>query len=149
MKNQGVEWSDAIHFATGSGGDGDDSSRPPPIFVEALSDLKEGDVVARIPKQSCLTVRTSAASELIEEAELGGNLGLCVALMYEKILDAESMWFEYLQAMPASEPIPLLWSLSEIDSLLAGTELHKVSPFVELTPLIRLKSQCSLNEQPP
>ncbi|KAL1557757.1 ribosomal lysine N-methyltransferase 4-like [Salvia divinorum] len=124
MKDQGVEWSDALLFATESGC-ADDSSQSPPISVEALSDLKEGDVVAKIPKQSCLTVATSAASELIEEAELGGNLGLCFALMYEKILGAESKWFEYLQILPPSEPIPLLWSLSEIDSLLAGTELHK------------------------
>ncbi|XP_047976884.1 ribosomal lysine N-methyltransferase 4-like [Salvia hispanica] len=121
MKEQGVEWSDALLFATESGC-ADDS---PPISVEALSDLKEGDVVAKIPKQSCLTVATSAASELIEEAELGGNLGLCFALMYEKILDADSKWFEYLQILPNFEPIPLLWSISEIDSLLAGTELHK------------------------
>ncbi|XP_057803716.1 uncharacterized protein LOC131019049 [Salvia miltiorrhiza] len=120
MKDQGIEWSDALLFATAT-----DSSQSPPISVEALSDLKEGDVVAKIPKHSCLTVRTSAASELIEEAELGGNLGLCFALMYEKILGAESKWFEYLKMLPTFEPIPLLWSLSEIDSLLAGTELHK------------------------
>ncbi|KAG5609693.1 hypothetical protein H5410_020974, partial [Solanum commersonii] len=30
-----------------------------------------------------------------------------------------------LELIPYSEPIPLLWSLSQIDSLLAGTELHK------------------------
>ncbi|KAH6766917.1 hypothetical protein C2S52_017900 [Perilla frutescens var. hirtella] len=126
MKYQGIEWSDALLFATESSvGAEDDSSSSPPVSVKALCDLKEGDVVARIPKQSCLTVKTSAASELIEEAELGGNLGLAAAIMYEKSLGSESKWFEYLQMLPAFEPIPLLWSLPEIDSLLAGTELHK------------------------
>lgn len=124
MKYHGIEWSDALLFSTENGA-ADDSSKSPPVSVKALCDLKEGDVVARIPKQSCLTVKTSAASQLIEEAELGGNLGICVALMYEKSLGTESKWFEYLEMLPAFEPIPLLWSLPEINSLLAGTELHE------------------------
>ncbi|KAL0303598.1 UNVERIFIED_CONTAM: hypothetical protein Sradi_6227900 [Sesamum radiatum] len=125
MKYQGIECSNALLLSAENGG-ADDSSRSLSISVKALCDLKEGDVVATIPKQSCLTVRTSAASSLVEEAQLGGNLGLVVALMYEKSLGPQSKWFQYLQILPPFEPIPLLWSLSEIDSLLAGTELHKL-----------------------
>ncbi|KAL2227690.1 N-lysine methyltransferase setd6 isoform X1 [Sesamum indicum] len=125
MKYNGIECSDAL-LLSAENGDTDDSSRALSISVKALCDLKEGDVVATIPKQSCLTVRTSAASSLVEEAELDGNLGLVVALMYEKSLGPQSKWFQYLQILPSFEPIPLLWSLSEIDSLLTGTELHKI-----------------------
>ncbi|KAL6552644.1 hypothetical protein OROHE_008008 [Orobanche hederae] len=125
MKHHGVECSDALLISTESIGV-DDSTRSPSISVKALWDLKEGDVVAVIPKQSCLTVRTSAARHVIEEAQLGGYLGLAVGVMYEKSLGPQSKWFEYLQILPPSEPIPLLWSLPEIDSLLSGSELHKI-----------------------
>ncbi|KAL0322131.1 UNVERIFIED_CONTAM: Ribosomal lysine N-methyltransferase 3 [Sesamum calycinum] len=125
MKHHGIECSDALLLSAENG----DSSRSLSISVKALCDLKVGDIVATIPKQSCLTVRTSAASSLVEEAQLGGNLGLVVALMYEKSLGPQSKWFQYLQILPPFEPIPLLWSLSEIDSLLTGTELHKVDEY--------------------
>ncbi|KAL3649682.1 hypothetical protein CASFOL_006085 [Castilleja foliolosa] len=124
MKFHGIECSDALLISTGNRSD-DDSSRPLSISVTALGDLKEGDVVSTIPKQSCLTVKTSAACHLIEEVQLGGYLGLAVAIMYEKSIGHQSKWFEYLQILPPFEPIPLLWSLPEIDSLLSGTELHK------------------------
>ncbi|KAK6135922.1 hypothetical protein DH2020_030340 [Rehmannia glutinosa] len=124
MKFHGIECSDALLISTENSG-ADDLS----ISVKALCDLKEGDVVATIPKQSCLTVKTSAASHLIEEAQLGGYLGLAVALVYEKSLGPQSKWFQYLQILPPFEPIPLLWSLPEIDSLLSGTELHKIDEY--------------------
>ncbi|KAI3458848.1 hypothetical protein Pfo_015511 [Paulownia fortunei] len=125
MKYHGIECSNALLLST-ENEDTDDSSRSLSISVKALCDLNEGDVVATIPKQSYLTVKTSAASHLIEEAQLGGYLGLSVALMYEKSLGSQSKWFQYLQILPPFEPIPLLWSLPEIDSLLSGTELHKI-----------------------
>ncbi|GFP89204.1 n-lysine methyltransferase setd6 [Phtheirospermum japonicum] len=125
MKFHGIEYSDALLISTGNSGD-DDSSRSLSISVTALCDLKEDDVVSTIPKQSCLTVKTSAAGHLIEEAQLGGYLGLAVAIMYEKSIGPQSKWFEYLQILPPFEPIPLLWSLPQIDALLSGTELHKI-----------------------
>lgn len=63
---------------------------------------------------------------MIEEAGLDGALGLAVAIMFERSLGPDSPWFHYLQLLPSSEPIPLLWSSQEIDTLLMGTELHKV-----------------------
>ncbi|KAJ8539955.1 hypothetical protein K7X08_026344 [Anisodus acutangulus] len=116
MKWQGVECSDALEVV----------AKTNSFWVRALCDLDDGDVVASIPKKSCLTVKTSGAQKMIEEAELEGILGLAVAVMYERSLGPLSPWFGYLQLLPSSEPIPLVWSLSEIDSLLAGTELHKI-----------------------
>nr|XP_016444687.1 PREDICTED: N-lysine methyltransferase setd6-like isoform X2 [Nicotiana tabacum] len=118
MKSLGVDCSDALDLVV--------TANSSEVSVRALCDLHEGDVVARIPKDSCLTIKTSGARQIIEEAELDGYLGLAVAVMYERSLGPLSPWFGYLQLLPYSEPIPLLWSLSEIHSLLAGTELHKI-----------------------
>lgn len=95
------------------------------ICVKSNCDLKEGDLVATIPKQACLTTRASGAAAMIEAARLDGCFGLCVAVMYERSLGSESPWAGYLQILPFSEPLPLLWTLDEVDSLLRGTELHQ------------------------
>ncbi|XP_020701364.1 N-lysine methyltransferase setd6 isoform X2 [Dendrobium catenatum] len=117
MKSQGFVYSDALEFV-----DSIDSG----ISVRALCDLKEGDLVATIPKSSCLTIRTSGISSVIEDAGLGGFLGLAMALMYERSLGAASPWEGYLQLLPERECVPLVWSLEEVDTLLVGTELHKI-----------------------
>ncbi|XP_060185104.1 ribosomal lysine N-methyltransferase 3 isoform X1 [Lycium barbarum] len=118
MKTQGIDCSNALDLVI--------TTNSASVSVIALCDLNEGDLVASIPKESCLTVKTSGAREMIEQAELEGILGLAVAVMYERSLGPLSPWFGYLQLLPYSEPIPLLWSVSEIDSLLVGTELHKI-----------------------
>lgn len=116
MKSQGFEWSDSLEFI---------DSPENVISVKASSDLKEGDVVAKIPKRGCLTIKTSGAREIIESSEMDGCLGLAMAIMYEKSLGEESPWAGYLQLLPDQECIPLVWTLDEVDSLLIGTELHK------------------------
>lgn len=119
MTTQEIQCSDALQFT---------DSRDDGIAVKALCDLREGDVVANIPKLACLTVKTSSACSIIEEAGLGGYLGLSVALMYERSLGENSNWAGYLQLLPDKECLPLLWSLEDVDQFLCGTELHKVSP---------------------
>ncbi|MBA0726147.1 hypothetical protein Golax_001995 [Gossypium laxum] len=116
MKSQGIQCSDTLDFI---------DCPQQGISVGALSDLHEGDVVAKIPKTACLTIKTSGAREMIESAGLDGHLGLSVALMYEKSLAQDSPWAGYLQLLPPQECLPLVWTLGEIDSLLSGTELHK------------------------
>ncbi|KAH0451273.1 hypothetical protein IEQ34_018572 [Dendrobium chrysotoxum] len=117
MKSHGFVYSDALEFV-----DSIDSG----FSVRALCDLKEGDLVATIPKSSCLTIRTSGISSVIDDAGLGGFLGLAMALMYERSLGAASPWEGYLQLLPERECVPLVWSLEEVDKLLVGTELHKI-----------------------
>ncbi|XP_020575751.1 ribosomal lysine N-methyltransferase 3 isoform X2 [Phalaenopsis equestris] len=117
MKSHGIAYSDALEFV---------DSMDDGISVRALCDLKEGDLVASIPKISCLTIRTSGISSLLEECGLCGFLGLSIALMYEKSLGSASPWEGYLQLLPERECIPLVWSLEEVDKLLVGTELHKI-----------------------
>ena len=131
MRSQGIDFSDALQFT-------DDGEA---ISVRALCDLKVGDMVARIPKITCHTVKTSGARELIESAGLGGSLGLSVAVMYERSLGQSSPWAPYLHLLRPHESLPLLWSLHEVDSLLCGTELHKVGH--HHPPLFLLLITCS------
>ncbi|XP_068648406.1 uncharacterized protein [Aristolochia californica] len=116
MRSQEIDCSDTLAFKEDDQG----------ILVQAVCDLKEGDLVATIPKQACLTIKTSVAKELIEETGLDGSLGLSLALMFEGSLGQESAWYGYLQVLPDRECIPLVWSLEEVDALLMGTELHKI-----------------------
>ena len=119
MKCQSIEYSDALDFII--------QQEDQQVWVKALCDLHEGDLIATIPKHSCLTVKSSAACRLIDDFCLEGYMALSVALMYEKSLGQNSPWFGYLQLLPDCNPdVPLLWSLDEIDHLLFGTELHKV-----------------------
>ncbi|TYH20303.1 hypothetical protein ES288_A05G420200v1 [Gossypium darwinii] len=120
MKSQGIQCSDTLDFM---------DCPQQGISVRALSDLHEGDVVAKIPKTACLTIKTSGAREMIESAGLDGHLGLSVALMYEKSLAQDSPWAGYLQLLPPQECLPLVWTLGEVDSLLSGTELHKIDEY--------------------
>ncbi|KAF8411995.1 hypothetical protein HHK36_004554 [Tetracentron sinense] len=116
MRSQGIECSDALQLT-----DGADEG----IAVKAVCNLMEGDLVATIPKRACLTIKTSAAREIIEAAGLEGYLGLSVALMYEKSLGEESLWAGYLQLLPERECLPFVWTLDQVDTLLSGTELQK------------------------
>ncbi|GLJ16984.1 hypothetical protein SUGI_0293720 [Cryptomeria japonica] len=120
MKSNGIEYSDALDLCIGQG------NSVAGIGVRALCDLKEGDLIATIPKKACLTITNTAASYFIQKAGLGGVLGLAVALMYERSKGPSSPWYAYLQLLPYQECVPLVWSVDEVDTLLAGTELHKV-----------------------
>ncbi|KAK7278342.1 hypothetical protein RJT34_23370 [Clitoria ternatea] len=116
MKSKGFEWSDALEFV---------DTPEEGIAVRALRQLKEGDVVSKIPKAGCLTIKTSGACEIIEGAGLDGLLGLAFAIMYERSLGGDSPWDAYLQFSPYQEHVPIVWSLSEVNDLLYGTELHQ------------------------
>lgn len=117
MKSKGLEWSDALEFV---------DTPEEGVEVRALCQLKEGDVVAKMPKEACLTTKTSGARKIIEEAGLDGHLGLAFAIMYERSLDGDSPFAGYLQLLPHQECVPIVWTLDEVNELLCGTELHQV-----------------------
>ena len=117
MKSKGLEWSDALEFV---------DTPEEGVEVRALCQLKEGDVVAKMPKEACLTTKTSGARKIIEEAGLDGHLGLAFAIMYERSLDGDSPFAGYLQLLPHQECVPIVWTLDEVNELLCGTELHLV-----------------------
>lgn len=119
MKSHGLDCSDALEIV-------DDGCVGRGISIRAVCDLKEGDLVATIPKSACLTIQTSGARDMIESAGLAGCFGLAVAVMYERSLGTASPWHGYLQLLPDRQCVPLVWSLQEVDAFLSGTELHKV-----------------------
>ncbi|GAU45565.1 hypothetical protein TSUD_27660 [Trifolium subterraneum] len=104
MKSNGFEWSDALEFV---------DTPEEGIAVKALCQMNEGEVVAKMPKEACLTIKTSGACDIIENACLGGYLGLAVAIMYERSLGGDSPWAGYLQLLPQQECLPLVWTLDE------------------------------------
>ncbi|XP_074311658.1 ribosomal lysine N-methyltransferase 3 [Silene latifolia] len=116
MSSNNIQYSNALHFT-------DDELAG--ISVFSTRDLSEGDLIATIPKISCLTIKNSGASEMIEAVGLEGSFGLSVAIMYERSLGSDSPWSGYLQLLPFQEELPLVWSLDELDRFLCGTELHK------------------------
>jgi hypothetical protein len=93
------------------------------FFVQAEKDLKVGDIVARIPKESVLSVRNTAIADIIEEIEYGGVLGLCLAVMYEMSLRDKSPWHAYLQTIRAPL-LPMCWDSNSI-SMLEGTDVGR------------------------
>jgi SET domain-containing protein 6 len=125
MRAHGVVCSDALRL---------DATDPLGVHVRAIAPLREGDLVATIPRGACLTPRTTGAAGAIEAAELGGCLALAVAVMYERARGADSPWDAYLQLLPDRESVPLVWPADEAERLLAGTELGKV----KLVLLVRL-----------
>ena len=85
--------------------------------VLASENLRVGDVVAKIPKDAVLSVRTTAIADIIEEEELRGILGLGLAILYEKSLGDKSPWFEYLQCIPEYEQLPLFYDKNSLEYL--------------------------------
>jgi N-lysine methyltransferase SETD6 len=117
MREHGIVCSDALRL---------DASESDGFYVRAVAPLREGDLVATIPRTACLTPRTTGAAAAIEAAELGGCLALAVAVMYERARGKDSPWYAYLRLLPDSESVPLVWPADEAERLLAGTELDKV-----------------------
>ncbi|XP_057972514.1 uncharacterized protein LOC131160674 isoform X2 [Malania oleifera] len=122
MSREGIECSDALELVDSADDGGDGGG----LWVRAVCDLREGDMVAAIPKQACLTTKTTGARAVLEAAGLDGHLGLAVALMYEQSLGLQSPWAPYLRLLPQTECLPLVWTPDEVDALLPGTELHKM-----------------------
>ena len=92
------------------------------LGIIAARDIKEGDVLCTIPKSACISLLTTSLADIIKENELGGGLGLVIAVLHEASLGAESPWAGYFAAMPRREYIPGFWTAAEVE-LLKGTEL--------------------------
>ena len=54
--------------------------------IRAARDLHADECLARIPKTSILSAKTSSLATIIEKEELGGSLALIAAVMHERAL---------------------------------------------------------------
>ena len=95
--------------------------------VRARSDLVTGDLVATIPKASCLTSLTCEVADILEERVLGPKMGLAVALMYEISREETGQWYPYISTLPDREDVPFVWPREDVDRFLKGTEIYEVS----------------------
>lgn len=86
MHAHNIAWSASTVTLTGGTNDTDD------FAVNAARDIAEHDTLCEIPKDAVLSVRNSAIADLIEEEQLGGGLGLILAIMYEVSIGAQSKW---------------------------------------------------------
>ncbi|KAJ3413539.1 hypothetical protein HDV05_007840 [Chytridiales sp. JEL 0842] len=95
-----------------------------PVFcVRSKRSIEEGMTIASIPKVSVLSIKNCGVAPIIEQAELGGTLGLAVALMFELHQGKVSPWAPYLESIPYRELIPIFWTEDQ-QALLEGTELE-------------------------
>lgn len=79
--------------------------------------------MVKIPKSSVLSSRSCGIANILDDEAVDGGCSLAVAVMYELAQGKESPWYGYLQALPASEDLPIFWEVSELE-LLRGTEMY-------------------------
>ena len=99
------------------------------VFGVATSDIEPGHAVIAVPKAAMLTHRNAAdapALGTLLELGLPSVEVLALAIALERRAGKSSPWHPYLQSLPKAEPLPLLWSASELRCL-AGTGLDGVS----------------------
>lgn len=63
-----------------------------PTLLQAAQDITEGERLCTIPKAACLSIRTTQLADVIEAEELGGGLGLVLAVLHEMSLGPDSKW---------------------------------------------------------
>jgi hypothetical protein len=88
------------------------SSSSAPCAIYARSNIREGDLLARVPKSAVLSRHTSACASLLERQRLGGGLALAVAVMCELLRGEQSRWHGYLRTLPwetGEAGVPALW----------------------------------------
>ncbi|KAJ2682440.1 hypothetical protein IWW39_005999 [Coemansia spiralis] len=90
--------------------------------VVSLRKLVSEEPLVVIPKTAVISAATSALANIFIDADIGGNLALCITVMYEKSLGHESPWYGYLQSLPECADIPLLWD-AQSRSWLKGTDV--------------------------
>ncbi|KAL4439191.1 hypothetical protein ABPG77_004093 [Micractinium sp. CCAP 211/92] len=114
MASVGIEVADSIRLTGAAAGT---------LGVQAARDIAEGERLCTIPKAACISVRTTELADVIEAEELGGGLGLVLAVLHEMSLGQRSKWHGYFQALQRREYLPLFWSDAQL-ALLRGTELE-------------------------
>lgn len=86
--------------------------------------LTDGTVVARIPKEFILSIRTTSSHNLraaLELESIKGILGLTIAYIYESCRTKESPFYGYLSCFTCPD-VPRLWT-DDQRVLLSGTEI--------------------------
>ena len=115
-------WMESMHIVYNTQAIKVIGSQPGAMMIEAVSDVDQGDTLATIPKEACITVYTTELTDILAEEELAGGLGLVIAVWYEKGLGKLSKWSGYFTSMKEREYLPIFWSEEELKQL-HGTEV--------------------------
>lgn len=119
----GISWADdAIHLVDAAAG-GTLACGGLALGAVAARDLSPGDELCTIPKPACITLRTSSIADVLDAEQLGGGLGLTLAVLHEAALGEASKWYGYFQAMPGREYLPIFWGEEEM-ARLKGTDIE-------------------------
>lgn len=87
LKDAGVWWDEnAIAIKE------DISDAGSSLSIWANDALPAGHHLCTIPKDACLSVRSTSCSDMLEKEELFSGLGLVIAVMHERALGADSRW---------------------------------------------------------
>lgn len=86
LSDKGVTW-DAQKVDIRGGKNG-----AAPFAVFAHRDIDDSEALCDIPKSTVLSVKNTAIADLIEHEQLGGGLGLILAIMFECSIAEESAW---------------------------------------------------------
>ena len=80
------------------------------VRVLAANDVANGDVLASIPKRMLLSVLNTGIRAELANHKLKDELGVALALMFERSLGKDSPWYGYIYNLPVQEDVPLFWS---------------------------------------
>ncbi len=88
MESRGIRWNkDLIKLVDDSRG-----CSGLALGVQAVVNVPEGASLCEIPKAACISIRNTAISDVIEQENLGGGLGLVLAVLHEMSLGGQSDW---------------------------------------------------------
>jgi SET domain-containing protein 6 len=88
MRTVGIWWNTDICTLDG----GADGCSGKAYGVFAARDVRDGDVLCRIPHSAIVSIKTTDFADVIKKEKLGGGLGLIAAVMYEWGLGEKSHW---------------------------------------------------------
>lgn len=92
MQENGITWDhQALDIQSGEHGQG-------PFAIYAKRQFEVNDTLCTIPKSAVLSVKNTQIADLIEKEQLGGGLGLILAIMFEHSVANKSQW--YVSAKP-------------------------------------------------
>ncbi|KAJ1814507.1 hypothetical protein LPJ56_004834, partial [Coemansia sp. RSA 2599] len=94
------------------------------LGIVARRNLQHEEPLVVIPKAVVISAATSALANIFYDEDLAGSLALCIAVMYEMSLGKQSPWYGYLQSLPVSADIPILWD-AQARKWLDGTNVAK------------------------
>jgi hypothetical protein len=103
------------------------------IGVFANKKIDKNSVLLSVPKDCVLSPATCGISNLLEEHEIDGMIGLTVAYMFEKSQGTSSPWYSFLESFdyePSPMSLPRFWTEQE-QEWLKGTELEAIGGLEE------------------